>query len=144
MAQRGSLSAGALVFRREPGGHRYLLLRAYRYWDFPKGEVEEGEDPLSAAVREVREETGISSLRLPAGSVHVETAPYARGKVARYYLAETEASEVVLGVGPSGIREHHEYRWLTRDEARPLLVDRLRAVLDWGEERIRSLGVAER
>jgi len=137
--ERRAFSAGAVVFRREPGGHRYLLLRAYRNWDFPKGEVEPGEDPLEAALREVREETGLSALELPAGTVHVETAPYARGKVARYYLAETHTASVVLGTSPSGIREHHEYRWLTCDEARPLLVARLRSVLDWAEERLRAI-----
>jgi len=140
MERRRAFSAGAVVFRRDPGGHRYLLLRAYRNWDFPKGEVEPGEDPLAAALREVREETGLPAPSLPAGPVHVETAPYARGKVARYYLAETDTAAVVLGTSPSGIREHHEYRWLVFDEARPLLVDRLRSVLDWAEQRIRGLG----
>ncbi|NIR58308.1 MAG: NUDIX hydrolase, partial [Gammaproteobacteria bacterium] len=36
-AQR--LSAGVVVVRTDRDGPRYLLLRAYRYWDFPKGEV---------------------------------------------------------------------------------------------------------
>jgi bis(5'-nucleosidyl)-tetraphosphatase len=139
MEQRRAFSAGAVVFRREPGRHRYLLLRAYRNWDFPKGEVEAGEDPLAAALREVREETGLPAPSLPAGPVHVETAPYARGKVARYYLAETDTAVVVLGKSPSGIHEHHEYRWVTCEEARPLLVDRLRRVLDWAEGRIRDI-----
>lgn len=133
------LSAGAVVFRREPGGHRYLLLRAFRNWDFPKGEVEPGEGPLEAALREVREETGLAALVLPAGPVHVETPPYARGKVARYYLAETGTATVALGASPSGLREHHEYRWLGFDEARPLLVERLQVVLDWAEARLRLL-----
>lgn len=127
------LSAGAAVFRREDGGHRYLLLRAYRNWDFPKGMVEAGEDPLSAAIREVREETGIADLAFPRGEVHVETLPYARGKVARYYLAETRTAAVDLGLNPSGFREHHEFRWLAYGEARALLVPRLQAVIDWAE-----------
>ncbi len=139
MDQPRAFSAGAVVFRRVPGGHRYLLLRAFRNWDFPKGEIEPGEDPLEAALREVREETGLSDLALPAGQAHVETPPYARGKVARYYLARTETAAVVLGPSPSGIQEHHEYRWVTGDEARPLLVERLRKVLGWAEERIRDL-----
>ncbi len=139
-AERGAFSAGAVVFRRAADGHRYLLLRAYRNWGFPKGEVEPGEDPLAAAMREVREETGLSGLALSAGPIHVETPPYSRGKVARYYLAETDAAAVVLGESPEGIREHHEYRWLAYGEARPLLVERLRAVLDWAEERIRRPG----
>jgi bis(5'-nucleosidyl)-tetraphosphatase len=131
-----------VVFRREADGYRVLLLRAFRSWDFPKGEVEPGEDPLEAAQREVREETGLSSLSLPLGTAHVETPPYSRGKIARYYVAEAQTPMVVLRLGPSGIREHHEYRWLAFDEARALLVDRLRVVLDWAEGRIRSLASA--
>ncbi|MFO7859140.1 MAG: NUDIX domain-containing protein, partial [Ectothiorhodospiraceae bacterium] len=54
-----TLSAGVVVVRREAQGWRCLLLRAYQYWDAPKGRVEAGETPLEAARREVREETGI-------------------------------------------------------------------------------------
>lgn len=134
--ERTTLSAGAVVFRRDGEGHSYLLLRAYRNWDFPKGVVEPGEDPLDAAVREVREETGIADLEFPLGPACVETPPYARGKVARYHLAETRSAAVHLGVGPSGIVEHHEFRWLGYEDARALLVDRLKAVLDWAEDRV--------
>jgi bis(5'-nucleosidyl)-tetraphosphatase len=131
------LSAGVVVYRREQNEHRFVLLRAYRSWDFPKGRVEPGEEPLQAAIREVREETGISDLQFPFGTAFVETLPYARGKVARFYLAETRTSEVILGVTSQGIREHHEWRWLPYESARLVLVDRLRAVLDWAEERLR-------
>jgi bis(5'-nucleosidyl)-tetraphosphatase len=132
-----TLSAGAVLVRRDEGGHRFLLLRAYRNWDFPKGEVAEGEAPFAAALREVREETGLADLRFPAGEVFFETPPYAKGKVARYYLAETGGERVVLGVNPAlGRPEHHESRWLRYGDARPLLVTRLQAVLDWAEERL--------
>jgi bis(5'-nucleosidyl)-tetraphosphatase len=140
MSPARTLSAGAVVVLREGEGHRYLLLRAYRNWDFPKGMVEAGEDPLAAAIREVREETGISDLAFLGDGVHLETPPYARGKVARYYLAETRSAEVDLGVNPSGFREHHEYRWLPYDAARPLLVERLQAVIDWAEGLLRLAG----
>ena len=47
------LSAGVVVVRREGDVWHYLLLRAYNYWDFPKGIVDAGEDPREAACREV-------------------------------------------------------------------------------------------
>jgi 8-oxo-dGTP pyrophosphatase MutT (NUDIX family) len=125
-------AAGVAIVRRDDGRIRLLLLRAYGYWDFPKGELEPGEDPFAAARREVREETGLTDLAFPWGQVSVETPPYGQGKVARYYVAESPTGEVTLPISPElGRPEHHEHRWVTFDEAEPLLNERLRAVLDW-------------
>jgi bis(5'-nucleosidyl)-tetraphosphatase len=134
----GVLSAGVVVVRALDGVPHYLLLRVYRYWDFPKGEVEPGEEPLAAAVREVAEETGLADLSLPWGVDYIETPPYGpQGKVARYYLARSEHSEVSLPVNPElGHPEHHEFRWLEYAEARARLNERLRVVLDWARQRV--------
>ncbi|MDE3184813.1 MAG: NUDIX domain-containing protein [Bacteroidota bacterium] len=61
-------SAGLLLYRFKneipefflvhPGGP-YWRNKDIGSWSIPKGEVEEGEDHLSAAIREVGEETGI-------------------------------------------------------------------------------------
>ena len=83
------LSAGVVPFRRTAGGWRLLVLRAYKNWDFPKGRVEEGEEPIDAAKREAAEETDLTDLEFPYGDSYRETLPYASGKIARYYLAET-------------------------------------------------------
>ncbi len=133
MAAPRELSAGVVVIRPTPQGCRYLVLRAYRYWDFPKGVVEGDEDPLEAARREVAEETGITDLAFPWGTGFHETEPY-RGerKVARYYAGRTTREEVDLPLSPELARpEHHEARWATLAEARELLGDRVRAALNW-------------
>ena len=130
-------SAGVVVVRRFDDGLRYLLLRCFGYWDFPKGEVEPGEDPLRTARREAAEETGLTGLDFRWGDVHVETPAYGKGKVARYYLAESPAGEVDLPVSPAlGMPEHQEYRWATVAQAQTLVNDRVRAVLAWAGQRI--------
>lgn len=136
-AARTRLSAGVVVLRESADGPRYLLLRAYKHWDFPKGMVEAGEAPLAAARREVQEETGISDLDFAWGEVYRETAPYARGKVARYYLARTPQDEVSLTVNPqTGIHEHMEYRWVDYAEAVKLVSPRVKLILDWARDAV--------
>ncbi len=131
------LSAGVVIVRREQERWRYLLLRAYQYWDFPKGRAEAGETPLETALREVREETGITELEFRWGYDYVETGPYARGKVARYYVAETNERRVIMGISPElGRPEHHEYRWMAFDEAYRLASPRVRRVLDWSRKQM--------
>jgi 8-oxo-dGTP pyrophosphatase MutT (NUDIX family) len=135
------MSAGIILVRREEEGWKVLLLRAYRNWDFPKGVVESGEDPMEAAVREVKEETGISELYFKWGHDFKETAPYeSRGKkIARYYIAETPRSEVLFSRNPElGKAEHHEYRWVSRDELRELAPPRLLKVIEWAGDLIAS------
>ena len=130
-------AAGCVVFRRTPRGIRYLVLRAFKNWDFPKGLVDTGEEQLACAKREVEEETGLTSLEYPFGEAFRETVPYGNNKVARYYLAETEEVEIVLPVSPElGRPEHHEYRWVSLEEAEDLLPPRLTGVLDWAQRTI--------
>lgn len=133
----GERSAGVVPLRREPDGWRLLVLRAYRNWDFPKGRLEPGEAPLDAAVREAREEASLDDLTFPWGADGCDTAPYARGKVATYFMALTARRDVVLPVNPVlGRPEHHEGRWVTIDEARALLPPRLQPILAWVEARL--------
>lgn len=130
-------AAGAVVFRRTGGGVRLLVLRAYRNWDFPKGLIEPGETELDAAKRETSEETGLTDLDFPFGDAHKDTLPYAGGKVARYFIAETGESEIELPVSPElGRPEHHEWRWVSYDEAEDLLPPRLGIVLEWARRTI--------
>jgi 8-oxo-dGTP pyrophosphatase MutT (NUDIX family) len=97
--------------------------------------VEPGEDALAAARREVEEETGLAGLDYPFGDEFKETLPYSGNKVARYYLAETDAEKIELPVSPElGRPEHHEYRWASFDEAEDLLPPRLAIVLEWARK----------
>jgi predicted NUDIX family NTP pyrophosphohydrolase len=73
-------SAGLLPFRRTARGLEVLLVhpggpfwarRDEGAWSLAKGELEPGEEPLAAAVREVEEETGfrLEGPYLPLGEV---------------------------------------------------------------------------
>jgi len=130
-----ALSAGVVIVRRFNSVYRYLLLRAGNYWDFSKGMVEPGEDPLAAAIREVEEETTLTGLDFRWGHAFTETEPYGKNKIARYYVAESPQGEVFLPVTEElGKPEHDEFRWMEYDNARGLLVPRVLGVLDWAEK----------
>lgn len=130
-----TLSCGFVIVRMDGDECLILMLRAWHHWDFPKGLREKGEEPLEAAIREVREETGISDLELEWGERSMDTGPYSRGKTARYFLASTRTENVVMGPSPeTGEPEHHEWRWLTFDEAYDMSAPRVKNVVQWARQ----------
>jgi 8-oxo-dGTP pyrophosphatase MutT (NUDIX family) len=100
----------------------------YDDWTLPKGKNQPGEDDHSAALREVREETGhTGSIERDLGTIEYMTEK--RGvvlpKVVRYFVMRDDGGEFE----PGG--EVDALRWLDRAGARELLTyDRDREVLD--------------
>ena len=130
-----TLSCGFVLARDADDECLTLMLRAYHHWDFPKGLREDGEEAIEAAVREVGEETGIQDLNMEWGDRFMDTGPYSRGKTARYYLARTASSDVVMGLSPeTGEPEHHEWRWVSFDEAYDLSAPRVKNVVQWARQ----------
>lgn len=129
-------SAGIVVVRKAKSGWKYLLLRAYSYWDFPKGKAEEGEELIKAALRETEEEADITNYDFKWGEVYTETEPYGKKKkIVRYYVAETVQKEVVLRYNPEiGKPEHNEYRWVKFKELKKLASPRILKVAEWARE----------
>ena len=128
-------SAGVVVVHGGDAGVQYLLLRAYKNWDFPKGLVEPGERPLDAALREVREETTLENLAFDWGTDYMDTGPYNKGKISRYYLARSEETYVHLPVIPElGFPEHQESRWVGFDTALNMVSPRLKPVIHWASD----------
>jgi 8-oxo-dGTP pyrophosphatase MutT (NUDIX family) len=120
-------AAGGIVWRRGPSGiHIVLVHRADRgEWAFPKGKLDAGEDEPTAALREVREETGL----VPALGADLGTVVYrdARGrpKIVRYYAMRMRRDD-----DPRPAHEIDDARWfalersgsvLTHDHDRRLL-----------------------
>ena len=129
------LSCGIVVARQADNGWLTLMLRAYHHWDFPKGIREDNEEPLDAAKREVKEETSVEDLSFDWGDRFFETGPYSRGKVARYFIASTRQSGVSMGISPeTGEPEHHEWRWVTFDEAYDLGSPRVKQIVQWARQ----------
>jgi 8-oxo-dGTP pyrophosphatase MutT (NUDIX family) len=133
------LSAGVVVVNVAPHQVQYLLLRAYRNWDFPKGLVEAGEQPMDAALREVREETTLEKLFFDWGTDFMETGPYNKGKISRYYIARSDEMQVRLPINPElGFPEHHEARWVGFDQALSMVSPRLLPVVHWAHSTIKE------
>ncbi len=110
-------SAGAVVFRKEKKVLYYLLLH-YKvgHWDFPKGNIEKGEELTETARREIEEETGIGDVKLIQGFKEKINYFYQRGgkkiyKTVVFFLAETKTKEIKLSF------EHIGFEWLPYKEA---------------------------
>jgi len=110
-------SAGLVVFRMDGSDVLFLLLHyGWDNWGFPKGNIESGEKEKEAAIREVEEETGLSSIRfIDEFEKSIEYFYRKRGttiqKEVSYFLAETAESDVRLSF------EHKGYKWLNFNEA---------------------------
>jgi bis(5'-nucleosidyl)-tetraphosphatase len=117
IATRQEFSAGFLLFRDSPEGPLYLLLDYGKHWDYAKGHLEDGETAWQAAVRELREETGIRQVdrvtRFQRDMHYVFFSPK-KGRVTKtvtYFLGRTRTDVVALS------DEHAGYAWLPYEQA---------------------------
>lgn len=128
---REEVSAGGIVFRRDGERTFFLLIRdPYRNWGFPKGHLEEGEEPSAAAVREVGEETGLGGLELRAAIETIDWTFRFRGrqihKVCHFFLMETDERRTT----PQSAEGITACRWASYEQATKMIAyDNARAVL---------------
>jgi len=130
-------SVGAIIFRKEKEQVLFLLIYSgrNRKWGFPKGHIELGEGEKDAALREVKEETGIANLRFVGGFREEDVyqtvskrLPYKGSVIEKhsiYFLSETKTKDIVVDT-----KEITDYKWLGIIDAEKLLVfDSLKRIL---------------
>ena len=106
-------AGGVPVRRRDDGAVEVLLVHRPRYsdWTFPKGKVKDGERDEDAALRELREETGLVCElgRELAGTRYKD--PKLRDKTVRYWAMENCSGRFEAN------DEVDRIEWLTMDQA---------------------------
>ncbi|MCE2901101.1 MAG: NUDIX hydrolase [Gemmatimonas sp.] len=115
-------SAGGVVYRLQDGEPYFLLIRdSYRNWGFPKGHLEIDEAADAAAMREVREETGLEAVTLDGEIDTIDWYFRFRGrlvhKVCHFFLMRTDAAQTT----PQRAEGITACRWARFDEAEQLV-----------------------
>ena len=111
-------SAGVVAFRSKPSLQVLLIKHSQMgHWDFPKGWIEKGESEREAALREAKEEAGLTKLKLIPGFKHSYHYFYKLegqlvSKDITFFLAEVpKGTKIKLSW------EHSDYKWLSFGEA---------------------------
>jgi len=105
-------SAGIVLFRKEDSKILFLLLNyPSGHWDFIKGKMEKGESTHETAIRETKEETGITDITfLENFEEWIKYDFQYQGELVRkkvvFFLAETKTNEVMIS------HEHLDYTWM--------------------------------
>lgn len=123
--------AGGVVFDDE--GRVLLLRHVTGSWVFPKGHIDEGEQPLQTAIREIEEESGIR-VTVPDPNLVFETSyvnDRGQERTIRWFVAHTDASrfEQREDLFPEGqfLKPEEALRLLTFPEDQRLLQEILDA-----------------
>lgn len=122
------------MWRHKRGKTEVLLVHRPKYndWSIPKGKLDPGESFVSAATREVEEETGYL-VRLTRPLPSVEYTVHGRSKIVRYWAGQVRSR---TGPGPKNSGEIDRTEWFTLAEAHKTLTtkadrDLLGRVKEW-------------
>lgn len=105
-------SCGIVPFRWNGAEREFLiLLQTNQCWSFPKGHMDAGETEKQTALRELREETGLTAALVPDARVELsyDVSPVTKKQVV-LFLGETAGE---LSIQESEVKE---YRWVRENE----------------------------
>lgn len=132
-------SCGIVLFREEDDRRFYLILHyPGGHWDFGKGHVEQKEDEKETALREMKEETGISKIGFLSHFRHKVDYYYRREKKLYhkdviFFIGKTSETDVKLS------HEHQGFAWLPYAEAlQQLTFDNAKNLLKKAENVLRK------
>lgn len=116
---RTEVSAGGVVYRKKGSKFEILLLKDKNdNWTFPKGIIEDDENKLKTAAREVTEEVGIHRIKFidklsPVGYWYKWKDNLVK-KTVYYFLYKAIGKETPKPQEEEGIKE---IKWFTPEEA---------------------------
>jgi len=131
-------AAGGLVHTNE---NDCLLIFRKGKWDLPKGKLDEGESLEACSIREVQEETGITTIELEKPlcvTYHTYSQagePYL--KESHWYLMKTGLKEVLT---PQAEEDIEKCEWVAIDNLAPYLENMHASVIDVLKAGIKVLG----
>jgi 8-oxo-dGTP pyrophosphatase MutT (NUDIX family) len=133
-------SCGAVIYRKRFRKAQFLVVlhEKGRHWGFPKGHAEAGEAELETAVREIREETGLTvRFREDFYERVYFLTPKERRKEVVFFLSRVKGRYV--NVDPAEIREFH---WLPYWDTRERLTyENSKLVLDKAYDYLKERGL---
>ena len=110
-------SAGIVLFRKENSKNLFLLLHyPSGHWDFVKGKMEKGESVQQTAIRETKEETGITDINfIDNFEEWIEYNFQYKGELVHkkvvFFLAETKENKITIS------DEHLNFTWMDYNTA---------------------------
>jgi 8-oxo-dGTP diphosphatase len=116
------VAAGAILWRIEKGDLKVAIIHRARYddWSWPKGKLDKGETIAEAAVREIREETGLRvALGVPLAEIHYSLPNGSDKEV--YYWAARVSDKALADSNFKPSEEVAKVDWKTPQQARKLL-----------------------
>jgi putative (di)nucleoside polyphosphate hydrolase len=106
-----------------------------KWWQMPQGGIDDGEDPARAVLRELQEETGITSAHiiaeapnwltydLPKHLIGKSWAGKYRGQKQKWFAVQFDGDDTEINLKQPGHKQEFDaWRWVKMDEMMELII----------------------